>query len=48
LQGGGFNAIGEGWLFEEDVLSCAKGLDGPFVVEAIGERNVDCVDGGIV
>jgi hypothetical protein len=44
----GFGGVGDGGLFEENVLSGAEGFEGPFVVEAVGEGNVDCVDDGVV
>ncbi len=44
----GLGGVGDGGLFEEDVLACCEGFERPFVVQAVGERDVDGVDGGVV
>jgi hypothetical protein len=44
----GFGGVRDEGLFDQDVLSGAKGPDCPFVVEAVGERDVDCVYGGVI
>jgi hypothetical protein len=36
-----------GGLFDEDVFPCADGFYRPLVVQAVGEGNEDCVDGGV-
>jgi hypothetical protein len=45
---GGFGGVGDGGFFEEHVFPCGEGLEGPFKVQAVGEGDVDCVDGGVV
>ncbi len=47
-EGVGFRGVGDGGLFEKDVFSGLEGFDGPFIVEAVGEGVIDCVDGGVV
>jgi hypothetical protein len=44
----GFGGVGDEGLFDQDVFSGAEGADCPFVVEAVGEWDVDCVYGGVV
>lgn len=43
-----FGGVGDEGLFDEDVLPGAEGAEGPFVVEAVREGDVDCVYGGVV
>lgn len=47
-EGRRFGGIGDEGFFDEDVFSGTEGPERPFVVEAVGERDVDCVDGGVV
>lgn len=47
-QGRGFGGVGGERFFDEHVLSGTEGTDCPFVVEAIRERDVDGVYGGVV
>lgn len=44
----GFNGIRHAWLFKQDVFAGLDGTHAPFVVLAVGQRVVDCVDGGVV
>ena len=47
-EGAGFSGVRDGGLFEKDVFSGLEGSDGPFIVEAVGKRVIDCVDGEVV
>lgn len=47
-EGGGFGGVGGRGFLEEDVFPGAERPEGPFVVQAVGERDVDGGYGGVV
>lgn len=47
-EGSGFLGVGDEGLLYQHVFAGAEGAQRPFVVEAIGEGDIDCVDGGVV
>jgi hypothetical protein len=47
-KGCGLGGVGDEGLFYQNVFSGAEGPDGPFVVEAVWQWDVDCVYGGVV
>lgn len=44
----GFLGIGNRWLLQENVLACLEGLQGPFTVQTVWERDVYAVNIGVV